>query len=400
MAARHLLQGCRSLNGCWTCRLRRKKCDENRPSCTRCVSLELECHGYGPKPEWMDRGAREKEKALKFKNLIHETKSRRRQGRLQLSSPVAISSSLPNFPDGTADLYGDSGIVNEPLWYGSVHNTVLPVESFFNQNDGTPVPCQHLPHTITGTQKANIEPNSVSSESPEWTFESQFHPSSECDDHDLSGTEVSRFVQIEPSVEALIPLREPTTGEYHQRSFISRPLTSDNQADSSSSSSSSYTQNDSSPVSAHVGQRALRPSDPADSIAFRDLEDTLFMHYLDRVFHIQYAFYHATGQHGRGWLFSILTRVKSAYHAAMALSEYHQFSECPRQSNADCIISELDARSTHYDLAVREMRISLAQHHTWSGTLLMARSIETLTCILLLLFWEVRLLRHDSFVKY
>ncbi|PBK70212.1 hypothetical protein ARMSODRAFT_956285 [Armillaria solidipes] len=53
--------------GCWTCRLRRKKCDEQREgdSCRTCVLLTIECLGWGPKrPEWMrDKQAVEAYKA-------------------------------------------------------------------------------------------------------------------------------------------------------------------------------------------------------------------------------------------------------------------------------------------------------------------------------------------------
>ncbi|KAK0435034.1 fungal-specific transcription factor domain-containing protein [Armillaria borealis] len=53
--------------GCWTCRLRRKKCDQQREgdSCRTCVRLTIECLGWGPKrPEWMhDKQAVEAYKA-------------------------------------------------------------------------------------------------------------------------------------------------------------------------------------------------------------------------------------------------------------------------------------------------------------------------------------------------
>ncbi|KAK0204809.1 fungal-specific transcription factor domain-containing protein [Desarmillaria ectypa] len=56
-----------SKGGCWTCRLRRKKCDEQREgdSCRTCVRLTIECLGWGPKrPEWMrDKQAVEAYKA-------------------------------------------------------------------------------------------------------------------------------------------------------------------------------------------------------------------------------------------------------------------------------------------------------------------------------------------------
>ncbi|KAJ7455229.1 fungal-specific transcription factor domain-containing protein [Mycena galericulata] len=56
-----------SKGGCWTCRLRRKKCDENREgdSCHTCIRLTIACLGWGPKrPEWMrDKQAVEAYKA-------------------------------------------------------------------------------------------------------------------------------------------------------------------------------------------------------------------------------------------------------------------------------------------------------------------------------------------------
>ncbi|GLB40340.1 putative fungal specific transcription factor [Lyophyllum shimeji] len=56
-----------SKGGCWTCRLRRKKCDEQREgdSCRTCRRLTIECLGWGPKrPEWMrDKQAVEDYKA-------------------------------------------------------------------------------------------------------------------------------------------------------------------------------------------------------------------------------------------------------------------------------------------------------------------------------------------------
>ncbi|CUA71982.1 Adhesion and hyphal regulator 1 [Rhizoctonia solani] len=36
----------RSTNGCLTCKHRKKKCDETRPSCTRCINGDFECLGY------------------------------------------------------------------------------------------------------------------------------------------------------------------------------------------------------------------------------------------------------------------------------------------------------------------------------------------------------------------
>ncbi|EFY88518.1 hypothetical protein MAC_05412 [Metarhizium acridum CQMa 102] len=44
----------RSTNGCWTCRIRHRKCDEKHPICRECADRTIACHGYGPKPKWID----------------------------------------------------------------------------------------------------------------------------------------------------------------------------------------------------------------------------------------------------------------------------------------------------------------------------------------------------------
>ncbi|KAF8519521.1 fungal-specific transcription factor domain-containing protein, partial [Gautieria morchelliformis] len=50
------LAAARGKGGCWTCRLRRKKCDEQRDngSCQTCIRLKIECLGWGiRRPDWM-----------------------------------------------------------------------------------------------------------------------------------------------------------------------------------------------------------------------------------------------------------------------------------------------------------------------------------------------------------
>src|SRR5438552_2176273 len=68
----------RSRNGCWTCRARRKKCDETRPNCSQCVTLSIDCHGYGERPCWMDGGARERAEIAIVKMKVAGTVKRRK----------------------------------------------------------------------------------------------------------------------------------------------------------------------------------------------------------------------------------------------------------------------------------------------------------------------------------
>ncbi|KAF8852922.1 hypothetical protein BDZ45DRAFT_599305 [Acephala macrosclerotiorum] len=62
--------GSRSRSGCWTCRLRRKKCDERRPGCETCEKLGIKCEAYGSRPAWMDGGEAEKAKSAEVRRDI------------------------------------------------------------------------------------------------------------------------------------------------------------------------------------------------------------------------------------------------------------------------------------------------------------------------------------------
>ncbi len=71
----------RSSDGCWTCRLRRKKCDENRPICTACGTLEIDCLYSEAKPDWMDGGEQQKERAEWLKAEVKRHAGYRREKR-------------------------------------------------------------------------------------------------------------------------------------------------------------------------------------------------------------------------------------------------------------------------------------------------------------------------------
>ena len=54
--------GSRSRTGCITCRIRKKKCDEQRPVCQACRSRQLACYGFdAPAPTWYTSKASWKE---------------------------------------------------------------------------------------------------------------------------------------------------------------------------------------------------------------------------------------------------------------------------------------------------------------------------------------------------
>ncbi|KAF2491427.1 hypothetical protein BU16DRAFT_515793 [Lophium mytilinum] len=95
----------RSTTGCWTCRLRRKKCDEQSPACSVCTSLALTCHGYGARPQWMDGQGRERRMAESIRQAVKETASqKRRAAMLRRNQDSAPSTSLSgtNTADGSS----------------------------------------------------------------------------------------------------------------------------------------------------------------------------------------------------------------------------------------------------------------------------------------------------------
>ncbi|CCM06635.1 uncharacterized protein FIBRA_08916 [Fibroporia radiculosa] len=80
--------------GCWTCRLRRKKCDEEREddngACRTCRRLGIECLGWGVKrPDWM----RDKEKVAAYK--AHITEDLNRKGLIRGRPRAAYMSPAP-----------------------------------------------------------------------------------------------------------------------------------------------------------------------------------------------------------------------------------------------------------------------------------------------------------------
>ncbi|GME99760.1 unnamed protein product [Ambrosiozyma monospora] len=75
------ISSARSKNGCWTCRLRRKRCPEQRPVCSECVRLGLTCDGYDiERPAFMKSESLAKEKMAHIKAITSAHKKKARLG--------------------------------------------------------------------------------------------------------------------------------------------------------------------------------------------------------------------------------------------------------------------------------------------------------------------------------
>jgi hypothetical protein len=72
-----------SRSGCWTCRIRHKKCDEARPECNECKLRSLTCHGYHQKPHFIDDPDLLHLEISRIKKTVKEVYHRKRQLRLR-----------------------------------------------------------------------------------------------------------------------------------------------------------------------------------------------------------------------------------------------------------------------------------------------------------------------------
>jgi hypothetical protein len=65
----------RSKNGCWTCRIRKKKCTEERPFCIQCGKLGITCDGYSDiKPDFVIDMTLQREKLNEIKAITSKRK--------------------------------------------------------------------------------------------------------------------------------------------------------------------------------------------------------------------------------------------------------------------------------------------------------------------------------------
>ncbi|KAF4123453.1 hypothetical protein GMORB2_6154 [Geosmithia morbida] len=90
----------RSRTGCYTCRLRRKKCDEGDPVCSACKNLGLSCEYK--RPMWWGNADTRRQRKEDIKNIIKQKKLSEKShamptaaANINLNSPPSLSHSVP-----------------------------------------------------------------------------------------------------------------------------------------------------------------------------------------------------------------------------------------------------------------------------------------------------------------
>ncbi len=130
----------RTANGCWTCRLRKLKCDERPGECHQCSRQGIPCAGYGAKPDWKDGGIKEAEQLEMVKGIIAR---KRRTARRSQSVPhePTVNGSTPISPlsSRSPDVDMKSNIREQSLSFsgpynGSFHSPPMNLSPVVNQS--------------------------------------------------------------------------------------------------------------------------------------------------------------------------------------------------------------------------------------------------------------------------
>ncbi|CZS97029.1 related to C6 transcription factor [Rhynchosporium graminicola] len=354
----------RSNSGCWTCRVRKKKCDENRPHCSTCTSLAIQCYGYHERPAWMDNGPLQKKQALKIKRIVGQNNHRRRQSR-------SLQSSHLPFP-GMDVLDKESLETRAPVSADSATIPTAEISAFSSSFEEVVSGDwdQYDSWTTSDADFSIITPVDISS-NKQLNFDQlgwgeEFLPPN-------TSNGVKDFITAE------------FTGSYNYSDSYNDPLTSTSaKANNGHLSTFSETLATGLPFSQAPSNMEIILGDASPSTATIDdpvppaeFDDGLVMHYLDEVFHLQFPFYNVSNRRSRGWLFSTMRRTQAVYHAALALSQYH-FEHASYHG-----LTLLSPRKGRYhELAQRSLKI--IQGETGKSS-----TLPRITCVLQSLFYEL-----------
>ncbi|KAF2197763.1 hypothetical protein GQ43DRAFT_380212 [Delitschia confertaspora ATCC 74209] len=140
----------RSRTGCFTCRLRRKKCDEGKPSCRACKHLGLKCEYK--RPMWWSNNEQRRQQKEIIKNIIKRTKLNEKTAQgvsMSANTPPSLCHSLPS-----TDAFSDGrGCTRAPSVDSQISTDFnfnqMPAPDFFNSVTMPPpvfAPSFHHPH--------------------------------------------------------------------------------------------------------------------------------------------------------------------------------------------------------------------------------------------------------------
>ena len=349
----------RSKTGCWSCRLRRKKCNEGGPPCANCESRGIFCHGYGPKPPWKDRGEKEKEQASRLR-----LQSRRRRGCCKtLSGGRSPQGPARNAPIDTSDYNPDviAPVTHSPSEldlsssprsssqerqaYELLDNMEMfdSWDAFESFNDL--LPGSSSAEALAGVNDAQV---SISDLGPD-IWNGPDSSNDRCPNSSSAGALVrSNDVPLpredsraDPQEDSDYSIGFPSAAALNSLTDFPSPIgevqpdVSDSALGFSDQSRPSATSAEGSNTMAPLRPPAQGPrprlaicfpiagAEQVPSIDEREIEH--LMHFIGETFPLQHTSYQAASTIERGWLLLLLMRSPTFYYASLSMSAYHYY---------------------------------------------------------------------------
>ncbi|KAM3065803.1 hypothetical protein ACMFMG_009973 [Clarireedia jacksonii] len=324
---------CRSMKGCWTCRVRKRKCDEEIPICSACKSLELECYGYGQQPAWMDRGSRQKAQATKIKQMVAEVRRKRRRGNVSSTDSHCRNSS-------------------HDFSLASVVTPTTPESSIWDNRSFSPFLSPGSPRL--GNFDCTF-PALDDLTFPDFPVTDIYLP-------EPQGT--SRGIETSLSDNYTFEKESTSTHAiYFPSQSITKPRAIDIWGNTSRSKQS--------PKTTH-------PSASTKSVlAIDKVEDATFLaYYFEKVFNWQFPFCQLhTSAFDQGHIMWLVSKSQPLYHGTLALSSSHKYlqTNTDKRERKDLHLDEgSDGHTPQYDVAIKKFQIELQDPRSYEDVSLLA----------------------------
>ncbi|KAI9705788.1 MAG: hypothetical protein M1820_005036 [Bogoriella megaspora] len=125
----------RSRTGCFTCRLRRKKCDEGKPSCRACKHLGLKCEYK--RPMWWSNNEQRRQQKEMIKNIIKRTKLNEKTNQplpTSINTPPSLCHSLPTTTTYSDHLARTRSASVESQFSNEFNFNQIPSQDYFSSS--------------------------------------------------------------------------------------------------------------------------------------------------------------------------------------------------------------------------------------------------------------------------
>lgn len=315
----------RSKTGCWTCRLRRKKCNEGGLPCVNCESRGILCHGYGPKPPWKDRGEKEREQA----SMLRLQPRQRRRGSKNLSSGISPPCSARNASTDDSDY----NLEVTALGIHSPSQSDLSLSSLSSSQDRQAFDFLDSLVTFGSLDAPESSHNDVwlsssSAEAPVGFDDFQPTTGSQRSGHlddairfssdswpgpNPAEVPISTLAEFQPPMDGR--RLDPLDSDNNPRTSLNSAETLDTLAD--------FQHPARDPQSRPAIGLPIAAAAQVFDVDEREVE--LVMHFIGETFAIQHTSYRAASTMQRSWLLLLLMRSPTFYYASLSMSAYHYY---------------------------------------------------------------------------